>query len=95
MNNLQFEHIRNPDFIGLVQKLPQNIQRRTARQFQILQENPLYPSLHFKKTSTGLWSIRITNDYRVLGYENDGQIIWYWIGPHSEYEKMIRRSKTT
>jgi plasmid maintenance system killer protein len=94
MNNLQFEHIRNPDFIGLVQKLPQNIQRRAARQFQILQENPLYPSLHFKKVA-GLWSIRITNDYRALGYENDGQIIWYWIGPHSEYEKMIRRSKTT
>jgi hypothetical protein len=49
MNNLQFEHIRNPSFIGLVQKLPQNIQRRAAKQIQVLQENPLYPSLQFKK----------------------------------------------
>ncbi len=92
MNNLQFEHIRNPNFMGLVQKLPQNIQRRTAKQIQVLQENPLYPSLQFKKVSVDLWSIRITNDYRALGYEEDGKIIWNWIGPHSEYEKMLKRS---
>lgn len=93
MNNLQFEHIKSPDFIALVQKLPQNIQRRAAKQIQLLEENPLYPSLQFKKVSVGLWSIRITNNYRSLGYEEDGQIIWFWIVPHSEYEKMIRRSR--
>ncbi len=92
MNSLQFQHIRNPDFIALVQKLPQNIQRRAAKQVQLLQENPLYPSLKFKKVSVGLWSIRITDNYRALGYEEDGQIIWYWIGTHSEYERMLRRS---
>ena len=95
MNSLQFEHIRNPDFIALVQRLPQNIQRRAAKQIQVLQENPLYPSLQFKKVSVDLWSIRITGNYRALGHEEDGQIVWYWIGPHSEYEKMIHRSKTT
>ena len=91
MNISQFEHIQDQDFIDLVATLSQSIQNRVARQFRILQENPLYPSLHFKKVAN-LWSIRITNDYRALGYEENGTIIWYWIGPHSEYEKMIRRS---
>lgn len=91
MNISQFEHIQDQDFIDLVAKLSQSIQNRVARQFRILQENPLYPSLHFKKVS-GLWSLRITDNYRTLGYEENGTIIWYWIGPHSEYEKMIRRS---
>ena len=50
MKNSQFEHIRNQKFITLVQKLPTNVQRRAAKQFQLLQEKPLYPSLHFKKS---------------------------------------------
>lgn len=92
MNISQFEHIQDQDFINLVERLPQALQNRVARQFQVLPENPLYPSLHFKKVSAGLWSIRISDDYRSLGYEDDGRIIWYWIGPHSEYEKMLKRS---
>ncbi len=71
-----------------MQKLPTNVQRRAAKQFQIPQENPLYPSLHFKKVS-GLWSLRITDDYRALGYEENGTIIWFWIGKHDEYERRI------
>ncbi len=69
MNNLQFEHIRNPDFIALVQKLTQNIQRRAAKQIQLLQENPLYPSLNSRRfllvfgqsvslTIRGLWDMK-------------------------------------
>lgn len=91
MNNLQFEHVIDEEYINLEAVLPDSLQRWAARQFRILQENPLYPSLHFKKVSVGLWSIRITDDYRALGYERDGLIIWYWIGPHSEYEKMIKK----
>ena len=88
MNNLQFEHIRNQKFIALAQKLPINIQRRTAKQFQILKDNPLYPSLHFKKVSD-LWSLRITDNYRALGFEENDKIIWFWIGKHDEYERLI------
>ena len=88
MKNSQFEHIRNQKFIALVQKLPTHIQKRAAKQFQLLQENPLYPPLHFKKVS-GLWSLRITDDYRALGYEENGTIIWFWIGKHDEYERRI------
>ena len=95
MNIFQLKHIQDQDFLDLVAALSQALQNRVARQFQVLQENPLYPSLHFKKVSVGLWSIRITNDYRALGYEDGDRIVWYWIGPHSEYERMIRRSKIT
>ncbi len=88
MNISQFEHIQDQDFINLVARLPQALQNRVARQFQVLQENPLYPSLHFKKVSD-LWSLRITDNYRALGQEENGKIIWFWIGKHDEYERRI------
>ncbi len=55
MNNLQFEHVIDEDYINLEAMLPDSLQRRAARQFRILQENPLYPSLYFKKVSAVLW----------------------------------------
>lgn len=37
-----------------------------------------------------LWSARITRGYRVLGIRDDGEITWFWIGTHREYDKLIR-----
>ena len=69
MNISQFEHIQDQDFIDIVLTLSQAMQNRVARQFRILQENPLYPSLHFKKSPifgqyalpaiTELWDMKI------------------------------------
>ena len=42
MNISQFEHIQDQDFINLVARLPQTLQNRVARQFQVLQENPAH-----------------------------------------------------
>jgi hypothetical protein len=30
-------------------------------------------------------------DYRAVGIRDGEEIVWYWIGPHSEYEKLIGR----
>lgn len=86
----KFQHIINDEFVALADKLPPDIQRSIAKQFQFLRTNPLYPSLRFKKVS-GRWALRITKDYRALGYEQDDDTItWYWVGPHDEYEKKIK-----
>jgi len=50
----------------------------------------VHPSLHFKRAGL-LWSVRINEAYRALGREQDGTLYWLWIGPHDEYERLIRR----
>ena len=98
MNDYQFEHILDDSFTDLEAELSEEIRKRVAKQFRILQNDPLYPSLQFKKVKTkrgnkdtdGSWSLRINKNYRALGFEIEGVITWYWVGPHREYEKMLK-----
>lgn len=48
--------------------LPKNIQNLAREKFDLLKKNPHHPSLHLKKVGK-FWSIRISLDYRVLGYK--------------------------
>jgi hypothetical protein len=36
-----------------------------------------------------VYSIRIGNDWRALGQRSGDDIVWYWIGSHSEYDKLL------
>ena len=45
----QFQHIRSQEFVALENKLPVEIRRTVAKQFQLLQMNQSHPSLRFKK----------------------------------------------
>jgi len=66
----QFQHIRSQEFVALENKLPVEIRRAVAKQFQLLQTNQSHPSLRFKKV-LGRWSLRITHNYRALGYRHE------------------------
>jgi hypothetical protein len=35
------------------------------------------------------YSIRIGLGYRALGTRFDDALVWYWIGPHAEYDRLI------
>lgn len=58
---------------------------------QIRQKNPRHPSLQFKKikSSNFAYSVRIDLDYRAIGARKEDTIIWFWIGSHDDYEKMM------
>ena len=49
---------------------------------------PTHPSLQFKRIGA-LWSVRVGRDYRALGKESDQHIVWFWIGSHSDYDKLV------
>ena len=55
--------------------------------------DPSHPSLEFKLVSQRrpVYSVRVSIDYRALGLLDEDEIIWFWIGPHHEYEKLLRR----
>jgi len=72
--------------------LPRNIQDQADKSFDLLKENPHHPSLHFKKIGK-YWSVRASDDYRALGKEVEDGIVWFWIGTHPEYDRLVSRQK--
>jgi len=38
-----------------------------------------------------IFSARITAGYRTLGVREGDDMIWFWIGTHSEYDRLISR----
>lgn len=58
------------------------------KNYALLKENPKHPSLHFKKIGNK-WSARVGIGYRALAVENESDVIWYWIGSHAEYDRLI------
>jgi hypothetical protein len=71
-------------------RLPEPIQKAARRNFDLLKENSAHPSVHFKKVGT-LWSVRVGPHHRALAVEDDADMIWVWIGPHDEYERLIKQ----
>lgn len=75
------------------EKLPKEIKKKARKMFKIFQEDPYHPSLRFKRIHSikPIFSIRITKDYRAIGILEKDEIIWFWIGNHEEYERIIKK----
>jgi len=37
------------------------------------------------------WSVRIGRKYRAIGIKSEKGVVWFWIGKHSEYERIVGR----
>ena len=77
-----------PAFWRCYHDLSEDVQRLADKCFGLLKDDPNHPSLHFKKVGK-LWSARVGLHYRVLAVEEKQDIIWFWIGTHDEYDKLI------
>ncbi len=71
--------------------LPHEIQTRAHRAYRLFREDPGHPSLRFKKVAgvEKLYSVRIGLGYRALGVLEGSTIIWFWIGSHADYDRLI------
>ena len=81
-----------PKFWKLYARLPRNVQRRARKAYQMWQVDPGHPSLHFKRVDDEepIYSARVSEDYRVLGLLEGDTVIWFWIGNHDEYERLLK-----
>jgi hypothetical protein len=72
-------------------RLPKSVQRQARAVYRLFQQNPAHPSLHFKTVhTTGLiYSVRVGLDYRALGLREADVMIWFWIGSHADYDKLV------
>ena len=39
------------------------------------------------------WSVRIGLSHRALAYQDGDDFIWFWIGRHDEYDRIIRSGR--
>jgi hypothetical protein len=66
--------------------------RRQAKEaYALFARDPYHPSLHFKQVHPiePIYSVRVSFDYRAVGLREGDDIVWFWIGSHSEYERLI------
>ena len=80
-------HYATSNFWHCRRRLPKAIQKLADKTFKILKANPAHPSLQFKKIGK-YRSVRVGLSYRALSVESENGLLWFWIGDHSEYDKM-------
>ena len=81
-------HQATSEFWAVYNQLPAEIRHLADRCFEMLKQNPRHPSLHFKKVGR-YWSVRVGLYYRAAGLDTQEGVAWFWIGSHSEYDKLI------
>jgi hypothetical protein len=82
-------HVATADFWVLIEQLPLHVKELATKNFQLLKADPRHPSLHLKKIGN-LWSARVGMRHRVLGLDKGDTILRFWIGAHSDYDKLDR-----
>jgi hypothetical protein len=82
------KHFASPAFWSHYNSLPAEIQRKADRAFQLLKQDPRHPSLFFKKVGR-FWSVRVGLHHRALAVETEDNLVWFWVGTHADYDKLI------
>jgi hypothetical protein len=79
-------------FRQLLAALPQSVRREARASYRQFRDNPRHPSLQFKKVHQSLpvYSARVTGDYRAVGVLSDDTIVWFFVGSHADYERLLR-----
>jgi hypothetical protein len=83
-------HTASKRFWACLEALPADVQSLAHKGYALLQTNPTHPSLQFKTVGNGRFhSVRVGLYYRALGVPVTGGVHWFWIGTHSDYDKLV------
>lgn len=80
-------------FRRLLHELPDHVQLQAQQVYELFRDNPGHPGLQFKRVNSGnppVYSARVGLQYRALGVDRGEYLLWFWIGSHSAYERMLR-----
>jgi len=71
--------------------LPAQVRLRARRAYLLFRRDPAHPGLNFKKVheENNIYSARIGLGYRALGQMDGEVIVWFWIGSHADYDKLL------
>jgi hypothetical protein len=83
------KHFAGRAFWEAYRTLPEPVRLLADKNFALLKSDPRHPSLQFKKAGR-FWSVRVGLRYRALAVEANGDLVWFWIGWHADYDGLIR-----
>lgn len=86
------KHFTSPQFWKHYNELPHKIRNIADKNFEILKKDPHHPSLKLKKVNQ-YRSVRVGRKYRAVSVEVSGNLIWFWIGNHDEYKRLIEQNR--
>ena len=67
------------------------MQRQARIAYRLFRLDSQHPGLHFKKvhSTRPIFSARVGLGYRALAVIEGDVAIWFWIGSHSSYDRLI------
>ncbi len=83
-------HSAVESFWDCYEQLPANIRKLADKNYALLRADPSHSSLRLKNVKDDLWSVRVGLHYRALAYPDAEGYMWFWIGPHTEYDRLIK-----
>ena len=80
-------------FRNLLAGAPAGVRAKAEAAYRLWADNPAHPSLRFKKVHTSLpiYAVRVDRDWRALGILKGDIMVWFWIGSHAEYERLLTK----
>jgi hypothetical protein len=71
--------------------LPKPVWDQARAAYRKFKQDPWYSSLRFKQIHSTLpiYSVRVSKGFRALGRRDEKGMLWFWIGSHTEYEKLL------
>lgn len=84
--------ITNSQFWVLYEALPEDVKSRADNAYALWQINSHAHGLYFKRVGKRkpVYSVRIGNGYRALGILERDAVLWFWIGAHDEYQRLLK-----
>ncbi len=80
-----------PEFLALYRALPESVRQQARQAYSLFQQDPYHPSLRFRQVhpTRPIFSARVGLHYRAVGIRQTDEISWFWIGSHSEYDRLL------
>ena len=73
--------------------LPREIQEQARRAYALWRSDPAHPSLQFKQVhaNRAIFSARIGLHWRSVALRREDGFVWFWIGSHADYDRLLAR----
>jgi len=84
--------LRTRQFKALYDTLPERVQREADNAYHRFKADPSYPGLNLERiqgTRQPVYSARVGLSHRALAVRTEDHWIWFWIGSHSDYDKVL------
>ena len=78
-------------FRELLAALPRHVRQQAREAYRLVRDTPRHPGLHFKRVHEDppIFSARVGIGFRAIGVRDGNTIVWYWIGSHAEYDRLV------